>query len=359
LVAVDSAYGMINAMGLMNTNEEYVGMDISTSFVRVVQLKREGTGNPALVTYGQAAFPDGLTMTDSVIDQDKIAAVISGLMKELKITASQVVTGIPSVDAFATVIQTPKLNPADLAKAMKLQADQYIPMAIDQVKMDWQGVGAGKTPDQMKVLLVAAPNGVVNKYLAIVEKAGLQLNSLELNAIAQARSLMPKSDVAAVIVNIGDLSTEINIIQERAPQLIRSVTIGGQTLIRAVSQSLGLDEAQADQFLNKFGLTQTKLEGQVAKAIKPSLDTLVTEINSSIKYFMAENPGSKIEKLIISGQTATLPELSTYFANSSGLPVEMANPWQNISYPATEQDRLRQNALAYGVAAGLALRSYV
>lgn len=343
----------------MNSNEEYVGLDISSNGVSVVQVKGSGTGNPALITYGRAEYPIELSLNDSAVDQDKVAAIIAGLFKDLKITATKVVAGIPSADAFATVIQTPKLNPADLAKAMKLQADQYIPMAIDQVKMDWQEVGVGKTPDQMKVLLVAAPNTVVNKYLNLVEKAGLQLFSLELNAIAQARSLMPKSDVAAVIVSFGALTTEINIVQERAPQLVRSVTIGGQTLTRAVSQSLGLDEAQADQFLNKFGLTQTKLEGQVAKAIKPSLDSLVTEINSSIKYFVAENPGVKIEKMIVSGQTVSLPELTTYLANATSLPVEMANPWMNISYPAAEQEKLRQSSLNYAVAAGLALRSYV
>lgn len=343
----------------MNTNEEYVGLDISSDMVSVVQVKSRGTGNPVLVTYGQAKFPAELNLNDSAIDQDKVASIVSGLLKELKITSTQVVAGIASADAFATVIQTPKLSPAELSKAMKLQADQYIPMAIDQVKMDWQSVGQGKTPEQMKVLLVAAPNTVVNKYLGIVEKAGLELLALELNAIAQSRSLMPKSDVAALILNIGSLTSEINIVQERAPQLIRSVTIGGKTLVRSVSQALGLDEVQADQFLNKFGLTQTKLEGQVAKAIKPSLDSLTTEINSSIKYFISENPGAKIEKIIVSGQTATIPELTTYLATATSLPVEMANPWQNISYPAAEQDKLRASALSYAVAAGLALRSYV
>ncbi len=346
-------------MGLITTNEEYVGLDISSNAVRVVQVKRIGGGNPALITYGQANFPAGLSLNDSVLDQDKVSALISGLFKELKITATQVVAGIPSADAFAAVIQTPKLNAAELAKAMKLQADQYIPMAIDQVKMDFQVVGEGKTAEQMKVLLVAAPNAVVNKYLAIVEKAGLQLNALELNAIAQARSLMPKTDVAAVIVNFGTLNTEINIVQQGAPQLVRSVSIGSVTLSRAVAQALGLDEVQADQFLNKFGLTQTKLEGQVAKSIKPSLDSLVTEINSSIKYFVGENPTVKIEKMIVSGPTVSLPELTTYLANATSLPVEMGNPWINISYPGTEQEKLNQNSLLYAVAAGLALRSYV
>jgi len=158
---------------------------------------------------------------------------------------------------------------------------------------------------------------------------------------------------------MGQLSTELSIVEKRAPQLVRSVNIGGTTLVRAVAQALGLDDVQADQFTKKFGLTQTKLEGQVAKAMKPSLDALVTEINNSIKYFVTENPGSKIEKLVVTGTTVSLPELTTYLANATGLPVELGNPWINISYPAAQQDALMQDALTYAVAAGLALRETI
>ncbi len=344
-------------MGIISSNPEFIGVDIGSTEIRMVQLKRVGTGNPVLVAYSKIALPPAIAASDSQIDVDKIAAALSTLVKDAKVTATQVVAGIASAEAFATVIETPKLNPAELAKAMKLQADQYIPMAVDQVRMDWQAIGEGKTPDLMKVLLVAAPNTVVNKYLSIVEKAGLSLYALELNAVAQARSLMPQTDVAAVIVNFGYLSTEINIVQERAPQLVRSVNIGSQTLTRAVSQALGLDEVQADQFLTKFGLTQTKLEGQVAKAIKPSLDTLLAEVNTSIKYFLGQYPGVKIEKMIVTGSMVTLPELTTYLANATSLPVETGNPWINVSYPAAEQQKLMDESLSYAVATGLALRA--
>lgn len=351
---------MIDAMGLLSSStSDFFGLDIGTSGLRVVKVRHTGAGNPVLEAYASVDLPAGLAISDSAIDQDKVALAIRDLLKSKGITCLKAVAGIADTDAFATVITTPKLNPAELSKAMRLQADQYIPMAVDQVKMDWHIIGPGKTADEMKVLLVAAPNSVVNKYLSIVEKAGLELAALEINAVAQARSLMPPSNLAVIVLDIGHNNTELTIVFEGTPQLVRSVNIGGQTLVRAVTQALGLEETQASQFMQKFGLTQTKLEGQVAKAMKPSLDALMSEVDKSIKYFLGQNTGIKIEKLIATGATSALPEFTTFLANASGLPVEFGNPWVNISYPAELQQDLMQNASTYAVAAGLALRTSV
>lgn len=344
-------------MSLLSSSKgEYCGLDIGTTGVRVVQLQ-PAADHPVLLHYGQAPLDGNLALSDSPIDQDKVAAGIAQLLKDSKVTATKAVAGIPSSQVFATVITTPKLAPAELAKAIKLQADQYIPMAVDQVKMDWHIIGPGTTDQQMRVLLVAAPNSVVNKYLKIIEKAGLELEALEVNAIAQARSLLPLTDIPAVILDLGATNSSITVVAQGAPQLIRSVNVGGTTLVKAVGQALGLDDAQADQFTRKFGLTQTKLEGQVAKAIKPSLDTVVGEIDKSIKFFASQGGAAKLEKLILTGSASLLPELANYVANATGLPVELGNPWVNISYPAAEQATLMGTAMQFSVASGLALRS--
>lgn len=346
-------------MGILGGDTNYFGLDIGSSAVRLVQLKKWSGIQPPLVTYGDAPLPEGLAASDSPVDQDKIAQIIAQLVQDTKVNTKQVVTGLASSQAFATVISTPKLSPQELSKAMKLQAEQYIPMAVDQAKVDWQIIGPGKTDQEMQVLLVAAPNTVVNKYLNIIQKAGLELLALELNAVASARSLMPNLDIAVLIVDIGSSSTDITIVHQQAPKLIRSVNVGGLTLQRAVEQALGLDTDQASQFLHNFGLTKTKLEGQVLKAVKPALDSLTDEIDRSVKFFAGQNEGIKLEKVVLTGGTARLPELQAYLANATQLPVELGNPWAGVSYPASLQDKLMGIALDYTVALGLAERGYV
>lgn len=345
-------------MGVIKNNSNFISIDIGTTGVRLVQLRHSSGGNPVLVTYGDAPLPEGIALSDSPIDRDKISAVIKQLVADTKASTTDVVAGIQSNKAYATVVKTPKLNEGELAKAMKLQADQYIPMAIDQVKMDWQIIGPGATDQEMEVLLVAAPNTVAEKYLTIIENAGLNLVALDINAIALARSLAT-DDLAVVILDVSSISSDIAIVHNRVPKLIRSVEVGSAVFRRAVGENLGLDEAQADQFMRRFGLVQTKLEGQVFKAIKPSLDLLTDEISKSIQFFNKQNEGVKLEKLILTGGTAALPEFPTHLANTLGIPVEIGNPWGGVSYPADQQEKLFSLSTEYAVAIGLAERNTV
>lgn len=346
-------------MGMFSKETDYFGLDIGSGAIRVVQM-RAGGGKPVLVTYGDVQVPQALSASDAAADRDKIAGIIKQLVRDARISSKNVVAGLPSSAVFASVITTPKLTNAELDKAIRYQADQYIPMAIDQVKMDWSVIGRSQDDKELEVLLVAAPITSTQKYLEIMEKAGLEILALEANATAVARSLVaPNSQLAILVLDIGQVSTDISIVYNNAPRLIRSIAIGSLTFVKAVEQSLGLDQAQAEQFTMRFGLTQTKLEGQVLKAIKPSLDSLLAEVDKSTKFFLNRYQGVKMEKIILSGNAAALPELPAYLSTASSLPVEIGNAWINTAYPASLQDQLMQISTQYAVASGLAQRNFV
>ena len=345
-------------MGLFVKETEFFGLDIGSTAVRLVQL-RGATAHPTLVAYGALPVPANLTASDSKMDQDKVSEIIRQLVRENRVTLKNVVVGLSATKVFATVITTPKLDNAQLAKAIKYQAEQYIPMALNQVKLDWSVIGQSKDGKQLEVLLVAAPSSAIDKYVGILEGAGLEALALEPNATAVARALMPANDLAVVIVDFGSLDSDISIVWNNAPRLIRSVSVGGTTMVRSVAQNLGLDEVQANQFTYKFGLTQSKLEGQVLKAIKPTLDNLVSEVEKSTKYFLGRYPDVKLEKLIVTGAPSSLPELGPFLANSTGLPVEFGNAWVNVAYPPGLQDKLMGLSVEYAAAVGLAGRGHM
>lgn len=346
-------------MGVFSKDENYFGLDIGTTAIRVVQLRRSGA-KPVLVTYADAKIPEGLATSDSSMDRVKLAEVIKQLVREAKVSSKNVVAGLPSANVFASIINTPKLSNAEVAKAIRYQADQYIPMAVDQVKMDWSIIGEAADGKNQEVLLVAAPNTAANRYMEIFEKAGLDILALEPNSIALSRAAIAGTEGTAVILlDISSLSSDLAIIYNSSPRLIRNIPIGGNMLIKSVAQNLGLDEEQARQFTYRFGLTQSKLEGQVYKAIKPSLDTLISELEKSVKFFNGKYPDVKIEKIVLTGGTSNLPEFPVYLANATGMPVEMANAWINVAYPAAQHENLLNLSSAYGVAVGLALRNFV
>ncbi len=345
-------------MALFNTDNDYFGLDIGETGIRLVQL-RKSAGKPVLVTLGDIPVPGNLLMSDAPIDQDKLSSIIRQLVKDLGVSTNSVALGLPANKVYAAVITTPKLTEAELSKAIRFQADQYVPVAIDQVKLDWTVLGPGKTDNELEVLLVACPNTVADKYLSIAENAGLDVMSLETNSMALYRAVVPTGSPAVVVIDIANTDTDLAIVYNDTPRLLRSIAVGGNTFLKVVSQGLGLDEVQADQFIKKFGLTQTKLEGQVYKAIKPSIDLLIEEVGKSIKFFATRYPEVKIEKLVLTGGSSQMLELPTYLANATRLPVEIANPWINIGYPASMHERLLGLAHTYGVAAGLAQRMYL
>ncbi|MBW3538208.1 type IV pilus assembly protein PilM [Candidatus Parcubacteria bacterium] len=345
-------------MGLLDHETNYFGLDIGSTAIRLVQL-RQGGGKPVLVTYAAVAVPAGQTVSDSQLDQDKVAAVIRQLVKDSRVSTKNVVAGLPSGSLFAAVITTPKLTHTELSKAIKFQADQYVPMALDQVKLDWSVVGAGANDNELEVLLVAAPNTSTAKYANILEKAGLEVVVLEANAMAVARAVVPPSDLAVIVLDMGNTSSDLTVIYQNSPRLMRSIPVGGNTFVQSVAQNLGLDRTQAEQFTYRFGLTQTKLEGQVFRAVKPSIDQLVGEIQKSSKFFLGRYEGVKLEKIVLTGVTSSLPELPAYLATATGLPVEIGNAWVNVAYPASIQDKLMSASSQYAAASGLAQRMFV
>ncbi len=344
-------------MKLFPQEENYFGLDIGSSSIKLAQL-RALHGRPSLVTYGDIEVPSDMVVSDSDIDQQRVADLIKQLADDAKVTSKNVVASLNAAQSYTAIITVPKLSHDELAQSIKFQADKVIPMAIDQVKLDWAVVGENPASDELDILLVAAPNNVANKYLNIVQKAGLELMALEINSIAQSRSLVSPADAQSciLIADLGVLATDIAIINAQIPRLVRSAAVGYKAMLRVATQNLGIDPGQADQFLKKFGMDQTKLEGQVYKTLKPIVDHLVEELNKSITFFQEKNENKHIEKIILTGGTVALPGLPLYIANSTGLTVEIGNPWQNISYPAELQSNLAGLSLNYATAIGLAMR---
>ncbi|MBA3679343.1 type IV pilus assembly protein PilM [Candidatus Saccharibacteria bacterium] len=346
-------------MKLLPQEENYFGLDLGSSAIKLAQL-RELHGRPSLVTYGDIEIDDTLLASDSEIDQGRVSELIKQLADDAKVTTKNVVASLNASQSYTAIITTPKLSHAELAESIKFQADKVIPMAIDQVKLDWAVVGEDAEKEEMEILLVAAPNNIAKKYLNIVQKAGLELMALEINPIAQSRSLISAADKdkCIIIVDIGVLASDIAIVKNTIPQLVRSVTVGGKAFSRVVTQNLGIDESQADQFLKKFGMDETKIEGQVFKTLKPVVDHLVEELNKSITFFQEKNQAQQVEKIILTGGTTALPGLPLYLANATGITVEIGNPWQNISYPSELQSNLAGLSLSYATAIGLSMRNF-
>lgn len=344
-------------MSILSGDTEFFGLDIGTTAVRLVELHNSGRSK-ALVKYAFVPLENNIALSESKTDQLKLAQAISDLIDQSKVTTRNVAVGLPSQRVFTTVVDIDRLSDNEIAKTIQYQADSLIPTPMAESKIDWAVLGeSGRDKEKIEVLLTSVTNAFIESRLDMLESIGLNVIAFEPDAMALSRAVIPFDTTAPqMVVDIGNRATDIVVSVAGAPRLARSIPTGSEAIIRAATQNLNIDDKQAQQFVNKFGLSKDKLEGQIYNAIIGTIDILVTEIDKSIKFFQSRYPALKIERIIMTGGASALPDFPLYVANKFGLNVEIGNAWRNVSFPADRQNELLAASNHFGVAAGLAER---
>ncbi len=343
-------------MSLLTGVSDFFGLDIGTSAVRLVEL-RGGGPVKQLVRFGYVPIDIKLSMSDSKPDQQKVAQIIKDLLVQARILSKNVVVGIPSQRVFTTLVDVDKLSEAELAKSIKFQADSIIPTPVSESKIDWAIVGdSPKEQGKAEVLLTSVPNDYIEGRLDLLESIGLNVIAFEPDNLALSRALLaPDAVNPQMVIDVGQNSTDIVIVANGAPRLTRSIPTGASAIVRAAVQNLNIDEQQAHQFVYKFGLGKERLEGQIYNAVITTVDILMGEIDKSIKFFMNRYQVG-LERIVVSGAGAVIPEMPAYIANKTGLNVEIGNSWRNINVGSAQQADLMSLSPYFGVASGLAER---
>lgn len=344
-------------MKMFNSVGEFFALDIGTTAVRIVQLSGGGD-SWRLAKYASVPVDIKIATSDAPEDQRRLAEVITTAIGQSGVRTRDVVLGIPSNRMFATIVELPDMPSAELASTIKYQAEQYIPMSLDEAKIDWAVVGPSPKDDTKKeILLASVSNTFSEQRLDLVESLGLNVLAMEPDSLAICRSLLPKGVSGSnLIVEVSDFSSDIVMAMGDTPRLIRSVPTGFRSLVKATVQNLNVEEQQAEQFISKFGVDPTKLEGQVARALDTTIDQFSSEVVKSIKFYQTKYPSTTITTAMLSGYAGTIPGLGDYLSKKINLPVQAATPWQRVVVAETDQAALQPISSHFAVAVGLAER---
>ncbi|HAH04018.1 TPA: hypothetical protein DCL28_00465 [Candidatus Komeilibacteria bacterium] len=212
-------------------------------------------------------------------------------------------------------------------------------------------------PDISRILVTAAPKNLVNRYIQIFNQAGLKLISLETEAFALSRALIGADKATIMIVDIGSITTDMCVIEQGVPILNRSIDVGGLTITQSIAKSLDISLERAEQFKRDFGVSINQESNQ--KGIPKVITTALAPIVNEIKYVfdLYQNQGNlEVEKIILAGGSAFLPNLADYFANLFNKPAVIGNPWDRVVYPEELKPVLDEVGSRLAVAIGLAMR---
>lgn len=346
-------------MSLLSGVSDFFGLDIGTSAIRIVQLSGSGPVKN-LVKYGYIPIDNKISQSEAASDQQKFLTALTELISQARITTRNVVVGLPSQRVFTAVVDIDRLAPNELAKTIRFQADSLIPTPLSESTVDWAMIGDSPVDkNKVEVLLSSVSNDFVESRLDMLESIGLNVIGFEPDSLAISRALLaPESAAPQMLLDMGNMSTDLVIVMNGAPRLIRSIPTGTDSLVKAAMQNLNIDQKQAEQFVFKFGVSKDKLEGQIYQAVIGTVDVLMTEVDKSIKFFQKRyGDNAKLERIIVSGGATALPELPLYIANKFAASVEIGNAWRNVAYAANRQNELLALSNHFGVAAGLAERN--
>ncbi len=335
-------------MAWFGKNKSILGIDIGTQSIKMIQLR---TDDQFVETYGIVEVGHPINMQSKPETVDQIVELLTNLITRAKVTTKRAVVSLPNSAVFTSVIDMPKMTDEELDQAIQYEAKKYIPLPTSEVTISWSLISEDPATNSMKILLIAVPKQIRDMYIQIFQKVGLDLEIIEIEALALIRALVQDNTKNYVIIDIGGKVTGINFIKQGLLQLTRNLNIGGDTVTEKISQTLNLQTARAEQFKRDFGLNSTEF---LPEAVKPVLESIKTEVKQVLELYSSHGVG--VDNLILVGGAAQMPGLKEYFADLAPT-VNYGSGVQLLQYPSQVGPVLERYSMQLSIAIGLALRN--
>ena len=335
----------------------FLGIDFGTSLVKAVELTLE-EGKPKLVTYGEvdlARLEKGIVTGQNSFD-DELVLYLRALMDRLQSKGEGVYAAMPAFTGLISLIELPEMSEDDLKEAIQFEAHKYIPSSLDDVALSWEKVGSYQPeeggPAKMEILLVAALNKEVVRYRKYMERAGLQMNFLELETFSMIRSTIGHDPGLFLVIDIGSRATNLVLVDDGLVKVSRNLDAGGKDITRTLTDGLGITAERADTLKrsDKDFLNQAE-----SKLVFPALEMIANEGKRMLSMYQGKYPERTCEGVVLSGGTAQLTGLTTYYERLFGLPVRVGDPWKRVTVPPMADADIKRLGTSFSVALGLAL----
>jgi len=349
--------------------KKFLGIDIGTSFIRVVELKRKGN-NPYLENYGDLGISSASKEKDFrvfdgenlLLSEKDIAQTLQSIFLEAGIETREANFSIPDFCTFFTNFELPVMAKEEVEQAVKYEVRPYVPLPLSEITLDWIITAGETSKTPLKILAVAIPNDVISQYQEIANLSGARLKFLEPEAFALARILQKningeKETKVISLIDIGARSTTCSIIDNGTLRRSYSFNLAGNELTEVLARSLNLEYNKAEELKIKYGLLNPNNNQNTRNILLPLINSILEEIKKVFREFYQEE-GKETEKVVLAGGLALLPGLKEYFSAELKKEVVAVDPFANFSYPPVLEQVLKTRGPSYAVAVGAALKGF-
>jgi type IV pilus assembly protein PilM len=342
-----------------------VGLDVGTSAVRAVELVL-GREQVTLTRFGQVALAPGAVVDGEVVDAPAVAAAIRRLWREAGFRSKSVIVGVGNQRVVARQADLPDMSDDDMRSALQFQAQDLIPIPIENAVLDFQVIDRlpGADGDMVRILLVAAQRGMVDSLLAGLEGGALTASMVDPVPFALMRSLAGSSleddldGTAQAIVCVGAGITNVVVHQRGIPDFVRMLGVGGDDVTQGIATELGVDVDTAEDLKRRAAPeSDDELLVRAAEIVAARSALLIEEIRGSLDYYQAQPEASPISRIVLTGGGSKTIGLAEGLEQTLGITVVEGHPLLGVQVGrlGIDEDRLAESEPLLAVPIGLAL----
>jgi len=342
-----------------------IGVDIASTSLKLVELTETGKGTYRLERYAIEPLPRETVTDGNISNLDQVSDALKRAWKRMGSRNRLVAMALPAAMVITKKIIVPAgQTEEELELAVEVEANEYIPFALDEVNLDFQVIGpAPNNAEEVEILIAASRKEKVEDRVAIAEAAGLKpaVMDVELYATQEAFRLIAPSlpangrDQNIALVDIGAHVTHFYVLRNNQFLFSRDQVFGGDQLTQDIQRAFNLSPEEAESAKKNQGLP----ENYDNDVLQPFMETLALEITRALQFFFTSTSHSQVDQIVLSGGCAVLPGLDELVAKRAGVATILANPFASME----ASDRIRPRQLAQDapmllIATGLALRSF-
>lgn len=354
-------------MGLFGqTKVPVMGIDISSTAVKLLELSRVGKGNKYKVeSYAVEPLPENSVVDKNITNLEAIGEAMRRVVRRAKPRAQHAAVAVAGSAVITKVIQVPSgLSGRELEDTVSVEAERYIPYPMDEVSLDFEVIGENeKNSEEDDVLLAASKSENVDARVGVLNLAGLKAKvvDIELFALENAFTLLaqndPEIDVEDIIalVDVGATTTTFSVLHEQKIVYTREQPFGGNQLTEQIQHRYGLSYEEAMLAKRQGGLP----DDYETELLEPFKESMAQEISRAIQYYYSSSTSGTIAHTVVAGGCASIPGIIEQISNKVGGHVTLANPFASMSVSNNVNKKsLTNDAPALMIACGLALRSF-
>ena len=347
-----------------NSTPPLIGVDISSSSVKMVELAEGVRGGYRLEAYAIAPLPRDAVVDGNITGLDQVVEIVKQTWKLLGSREKRLALSLPAAAVISKkVLMAAGLREEDMELQVELEANQYIPFSLDEVNIDFQVLGPAAAADEVEVLIAAARKEKIEDRVAAAEGAGLKVAIMDMDtyateaayALASTQLSNNGRNQTVMIIDIGATTMHINVLHDNQSVYTREQAFGGTQLTQEIQRRFGLSPEEAEIAKRRGGLP----ESYGSEVLQPFMQSLALEISRAMQLFTSSTQYNRIDHLMLAGGCASIPGVDVLVQERTRVNTVSANPFTGMALNSKiKPQQLAADAPSLMIACGLALRRF-